>query len=214
MAKKPQPKSKSTLSRRTPASPLPPLRLEWIDPATLDDNPANWRIHPAEQLAALDAVLGDPEIGWAGVLLFNEQTRRLIDGHGRKKHWVEKHPGEPVPVLIGSWSAEAEKKILLTLDPMASMAQANAEQLELLRSATPLGESLAGLSAQLDQMLSAARASLQATAGEQPPPSAGGAAGDVADQFKIVITCRDEAHQTELLDRFDREGLESKALVG
>ena len=35
-----------------------------------------------------------------------------------------------------------------------------------------------------------------------------------ADQYKIIITCRDEAHQTELLDRFEQEKIECKALVG
>jgi hypothetical protein len=35
----------------------------------------------------------------------------------------------------------------------------------------------------------------------------------VPEQFLILITCRDEQHQAELLDRFHREGMECKALL-
>ncbi len=36
----------------------------------------------------------------------------------------------------------------------------------------------------------------------------------LSEQFMIIITCRDERHQVELLGRFQGEGLECKALVG
>src|SRR6516225_2336792 len=93
-----------------------PLRLEYWTPDELSDNPLNWRKHPEKQLTALKDVLAD--VGWAGALLFNERTNRLIDGHARKK--ISKSQ-EKVPVLIGSWSEEQEKKILATLDPLASL---------------------------------------------------------------------------------------------
>jgi hypothetical protein len=35
----------------------------------------------------------------------------------------------------------------------------------------------------------------------------------LAEQFLLLITCRDEAHQVELLRRFQAEGLECKALL-
>src|SRR5260370_23230818 len=78
-----------------------PLRLEWLAAKTLSDNPANWRRHPGKQLTALKDVLA--EVGWAGALLYNERTKRLIDGHARKKVSSGK-----VPVLVGSWSEEQE----------------------------------------------------------------------------------------------------------
>ena len=34
-----------------------PLRLEWLDPAELADNPANWRVHPDAQLRALEDII-------------------------------------------------------------------------------------------------------------------------------------------------------------
>lgn len=65
-----------------------PLRLEWLEPAALPDNPANWRTHPEVQTAALDGVLrqlaemrdAKPGSQWAGALAYNERTGRLVDG--------------------------------------------------------------------------------------------------------------------------------------
>jgi DNA modification methylase len=105
-----------------------PLRLEWRDPEELRENPQNWRRHPRAQVGALREALA--EVGWAGAALYNERTGHLIDGHLRKK--VAKK-NEKIPVLVGSWSEEHEAKILLTLDPLAGMAQADVDRLtELL----------------------------------------------------------------------------------
>lgn len=219
---KPKTKKKSARGKTDPPlagfaqDPNPqPLRLEWIDPATLSDNPANWRMHPQAQLSAVEAVLEDPQIGWAGVLLFNERTGRLIDGHARKETWIKSHPGLPAPVVIGSWSEEAEQKILLTLDPIGAMAQANAKRLEELRGRVVLDDArLAGLRDSLAITLKAALASLSPA--EEPGAGSSGAAGSgsIGDAYKIIVTCKDEMHQTELLDRFDQEGLTCKAQVG
>jgi hypothetical protein len=205
-------------SGRAHAAPSKRLRLEYVDPASLSDNPQNWRSHPESQMAALEALLEDPEIGWAGVILFNERTGRLIDGHARKQKWIEKHPGEDAPVLIGSWSEEAEQKILLTFDPISSMAEANARQLEQLKGAVTLDDDrLAGLRDSLAITLKAAMASISMQANDTPTASSGGSSGGrrggISDTYKIIITCRDEDHQTELLDRFEKEKIEARALV-
>src|SRR5262245_34156906 len=97
------------------AHPGSRLRLEWVVAVSLTANPKNWRRHPETKLAAIKGLIADPEVGWAGALLFNERTGRLIDGHARQK---VVDPKAVVPVLIGSWSEEAEKRILLTLDPI------------------------------------------------------------------------------------------------
>lgn len=106
------------------------LRLVFADPASLDSNPMNWRSHPRMQGETLNAVLN--EVGWAGAALYNESTERMIDGHLRKDEAIKR--GEPIPVLIGSWTEEQERVILATLDPIGALAEANAEILEgLLR---------------------------------------------------------------------------------
>jgi hypothetical protein len=37
---------------------------------------------------------------------------------------------------------------------------------------------------------------------------------DMPEQFLILVTCRDEQQQVELLGRFQREGLPCKAVLG
>jgi hypothetical protein len=109
--------------------PKPPLRLEWIEAGSLAENPSNWRRHPAEQLQSLKDLMQDPEIGWAGACLYNERTKRLIDGHARKS---VVDPRTPIPVLVGSWSEDAERKILATLDPVSGMAKGDVKAYDAL----------------------------------------------------------------------------------
>lgn len=144
-----------------------PLRLEYRKPSELADNPANWRTHPDSQMDALAEVLAD--VGWAGVLLFNERTGRLIDGHARKKLALKSD--EPVPVVIGSWSEEQERLILATHDPLAAMAQADTAALDSLLA----GVSVEG--AAVNAMLDGLRAAHEAA---RPARTEGGG-GDEFD---------------------------------
>lgn len=120
MAKRKAPRK---ASKAQPAA----LRLEWRTAEELADNPANWREHPQSQIVALSELIND--VGWAGALLFNEATGRLIDGHARKK--LTK-PGDKMPVLVGRWTAAQERKILARLDPIGAMAVANRDSLRAL----------------------------------------------------------------------------------
>lgn len=214
-------KTTKKLSRvKRPIKAARPLRLEYVQASTLKGNPRNWRRHPETQLDALRSVLKDPEVGWAGAMLFNERTGRLVDGHGRLKVVP---PKEFVPVLVGSWTDAAEAKILLTLDPLAALAEASAEALSSLRADVGAGlddEAFAGLRAELDQVPK------DATPPDVPAEKQNSAAdgGSLTDQYKLVITCRDESHQAKLLDAIDRadserlgellKGADCKALVG
>lgn len=122
------------------------LRLEYIDVDQLAENPRNWRTHDDAQLDALKGAIS--EVGWSGALLYNERTERLIDGHARKK--ISKGL---VPVLIGDWSEEDEKKILATLDPLGALAEANKDALgkllhDLETDSDALQEMLDGLAAE------------------------------------------------------------------
>lgn len=88
--KKPKPRTKEPM----------PLRLEWRSPAELAEHPKNWRRHPEEQISALTDILA--EVGWAGALLYNERTERIIDGHARRRVALDQG-SEKIPVLVGSW---------------------------------------------------------------------------------------------------------------
>lgn len=135
--------AKKKATNGNPAQSLP-LRLEYRTASELDDNPSNWRSHPEGQRDALAEVIG--EVGWAGACLYNERTGRLIDGHLRKAVSGD----EKIPVLVGSWSEEDEKKILLTLDPLSAMAAADSDLLDtLLNSVSFGGDAVAEMLAEL-----------------------------------------------------------------
>jgi hypothetical protein len=107
----------------------PDLRLVWMDPAELVENPLNWRRHSPEQLSALAGSIA--EVGWAGACLLNSRSNKLIDGHARLKLALDQGAGQ-IPVLVGSWTEEQERLILATLDPIADMATADPGKLAAL----------------------------------------------------------------------------------
>lgn len=100
-----------------------------VAPSELVANPANWRGHPANQRAALSQVLG--EVGWVQNVIVNQRTGRLIDGHLRLELAIERAE-EAMPVVYVDLSEDEERRMLLTLDPLAGMAEANAEALAAL----------------------------------------------------------------------------------
>src|ERR1700687_3985017 len=92
-------------------------------------NPKNWRVHPKTQAAALRGLLA--EVGYADALLARELADgrlQLIDGHLR----AETTPSAMVPVLILDVTEAEAEKILLTLDPLAGMADSDSERLQAL----------------------------------------------------------------------------------
>jgi DNA modification methylase len=92
-------------------------------------NPKNWRRHPKAQVDALRGLLA--EIGYADALLARELPDgrlMLIDGHLR----AETTPDAQVPVLVLDLSEEEGDKLLLTLDPLAAMAEPDAERINAL----------------------------------------------------------------------------------
>lgn len=93
-------------------------------------NPRNWRIHPKSQADALRGLLA--ELGFANALLTRELPDgrlMLIDGHLRKENVP---PDAQVPVLVLDVTGEEADKILLTLDPLATMAEADTERIKAL----------------------------------------------------------------------------------
>lgn len=103
--------------------------LRRVRAADLVPNPRNWRRHPKAQADALCSLL--TEIGYADALLVRElpdDRLMLIDGHLR----AETTPDSLVPVLILDVTDEEANKILLTLDPLAAMAESDAERVKSL----------------------------------------------------------------------------------
>jgi hypothetical protein len=217
----PKTAAKTTRSPRTPSkpatgSPAPSvarggLRLENWPAAKLAEraNPDNWRTHPPAQIKALRAMIG--QVGYAGAVLLNETTGHLIDGHARVS---SAPPDEVLPVLVGRWTLEQERQILVSLDPLAAMAQADAEKLAELTADMDLEGDLAGLAEQLDQM--EAGGDEDSPPGE-PPPNApiagGGGSGSAENAFLVVVECRDEQHQERVRDLLVQAGEQPRLMT-
>ena len=85
-------------------------------------HPENWRTHPTNQRVACAGLLR--ELGYADALLaieLSDGRLQLIDGHLR----AETTPDAVVPVLILDLDEDEARRLLLTLDPLASLAEAN-----------------------------------------------------------------------------------------
>ena len=103
--------------------------LRYVKAAELLPNAKNWRRHPHAQAQALRGLL--EEIGYADVLLARETEDgklTLIDGHLR----AETTPNATVPVVVLDVSEHEADKLLLTLDPLAGMAETDTKRLETL----------------------------------------------------------------------------------
>jgi DNA modification methylase len=104
-------------------------RFDRVPASTLKVNGKNWRRHPKEQRAAWLALRA--EISMADALLVRELPDgrlELIDGHLR----AETSKDELVPVLILDVSEGEADKLLLSLDPLAAMAEADPEKVKEL----------------------------------------------------------------------------------
>ena len=102
--------------------------LRRVKASELLPNPKNWRTHPKAQQDALKGILA--EVGYADALIARETDAglMLIDGHLR----AESTPDSAVPVLILDVTEAEADKILATLDPLAALAETNAQALDAL----------------------------------------------------------------------------------
>lgn len=186
------------------------LEFKWVQAKTLAANPLNWRTHSEAQLKALGAVLGDDDLGWAGALLYNKRTKRLVDGHGRLK--LVK-PTDYVPVLIGDWSEEKEKKILVTLDPIAGMAGVDQEKLKDLLDTVDLDTpELASLGENLNSLVAGLMDDIPGDSGKAEGNGSGSGSGK-SPQYMIIIECKNESHQRKLCQRFIDEKMPHRTIV-
>lgn len=160
----------------------------------------NWRTHPEPQREALRALY--EEVGFARSLLVYELPDgrlQLIDGHLRR----ELAPDMLVDVEVLDVNPEESRKLLLSMDSLAGLAETNAEAVAALRQlAVTDSTALSDLWQSLARGAEETQAALEKTA--QNPPK---------EQFFILIDCCNEAEQVELLGRFQSEGLRCKALI-
>jgi hypothetical protein len=166
----------------------------------------NARRHPLAQRQALEALYA--EVGFARSLLAYELPDgrlKLLDGHLRR----QMHPDELLEVEVLDVNDDEARKLLLSLDPLAGLADYDPTTLDRLRQATTtdsdalvnLWQSVADAAAVVEQTL------------EQTQRAEPRAPAVAAEQFLILVECPDEATQLRLLERFQAEGLSCRALL-
>jgi hypothetical protein len=159
----------------------------------------NFRCHPDNQKHALTALY--EQVGFARSLLAYELPDgrlKLIDGHLRRDF----DPNMEVEVEILDVNDEEARALLLSIDPLAQLA-VNQEQLQtrLMELTLVVGPGLGVLW----EATAAATLDRPAASGGRERP------GVFAHEFYVLIACRDEQHQVELLRRFQAEGLDCQA---
>lgn len=162
----------------------------------LRPHPRNWRTHPKAQQDAMRGVLA--EIGYADALLARELpdgSLQLVDGHLR----AEIAPEALVPVLVLDVDEAEALKLLATLDPLAAMADSDAQMLHALVADVETGNR-------------AVRAMLDRLAADDPV--AGASAQDVIipATFQVVVECDDEIEQRGVFERLSAEGFKCRVL--
>jgi hypothetical protein len=164
-------------------------------------HPNNWRRHPPDQCRALEDSLA--ELGDVRSLLgyrLPDGRIQLIDGHLRR----DLDPERTVTVELVDLSEEEAAKALLTLDPLAALADTDAKAVQTLFTVLRTeSESLRSLWQRLFKPDDSARKALDTNDEPQAPP----------ERFMVLIECADEAEQVALLERFGAEGLRCKAIV-
>jgi hypothetical protein len=159
----------------------------------------NWRRHPPEQRAALLALYD--EVGFARSLLAYELADgrlQLIDGHLRR----DIDPDMLVDVEVLDVTPEEARKLLLSMDSLAGLAESDTAAVAALRQTVDTdAPALADLWRSLAKAEADTNAALDAAAATPP------------EQFLILVECRDEPHQVELLQQLQADGIACKPLI-
>jgi ParB-like chromosome segregation protein Spo0J len=175
-------------------------QLRRVKAADLRPNPRNWRTHPVAQRDALRGLLA--EIGIAGALLARELadgSLELIDGHLRAETLADNE----VPVLVLDVDEREAATLLALFDPLASMAQTQAEALHALLGTIETEND--ALRAVLEQLTNR-----ELTAVKQSLPVE---ASSAVEAYQVLVDCRDENEQRLVFERLSGEGYRCRALT-
>jgi hypothetical protein len=159
----------------------------------------NFRLHPEQQRAALQALF--TEVGFARSLLAYELPDvrlKLLDGHLRR----DLDPNMEVDVEVLDVNEDEALMPLLSIDPLAALAQTQEQLHQRLLELTPV---------ECPELAAAWQAATDACLVE--PAALPAAVMPGPEQYLILVKCRDEQHQVEWLGRLASHGLECRALL-
>lgn len=161
-------------------------------------------------------------------MVFNDRTGQWVSGHQRYERLVTagatecsrtgsegyiEHPktGERFRVRFVDWDAAKQRMAnLVANNPHISgeFTEAALGQLKELEGEAGFGDLALD---DLEKELAAELGVDETTTGDGN--GSGDQSGELKDNWQIVVTCTSEQHQLELLQRFDDEGLQCRALT-
>jgi hypothetical protein len=172
------------------------MNIEHLPIASLSPDPANARRHPQRNLDQIKSSLQR----------FGQQKPIVVDSSnivraGNGTLAAAKALGWKTIAAVRSELPKTElTAYAITDNRSAELAEWDAEILSATLADTEIGD--VGFStAEIDKLLG--RPMEQFTGQELP-----------AEKWLIVVTCKDEADQAEMLERFSDEGIKCKALLG
>lgn len=198
-------------------TPKPKIRMRVVEMRMVPANelipaPLNWHVHSDAQRTVLREMLR--RIGFAGAALVwkdEDDQLHLIDAHLRR----EEMGRQAVPTLVTDFNEAEAREWLATGDAIGQMAGVDVEAYRKLVDGMEVDS---GPVRALLEEVAAGGHPQDIPADAFRDQATGQDDGDGSPQlgtlsYKLVIECRDEDHQAELLQRLEAEGLTVKVLV-
>lgn len=164
-------------------------------------DPSNARLHSDKNIAAIRGSLRS--FGQRKPIVVNRRTGLIEAGNGTWQAALAEGWTHIAAIFVDDDPAAAAG-FSLADNRSAELARWDTQALDALLRTALVGDS--DLQEMLDQL---AQEHGIVPAAEPDPP----ARVSLPPEYKILVECRDEAHQAELLERFSREGLSVKAVI-
>ena len=197
-----------------------PRQLEYMRVDKLPGDPRNPKLHDVDGIKA-----SMQRFGYVEPVILDERTGQLVSGHGRVETLKAAHAAGldrpegveedddgtwAIPVLRG-WASKDDAEAgayIVAANRLTEQGGWDDNALGALLSevsaTTDLGLDGTGYDAdQLDKLLG--------QDGPTADPDTSPQMGQM--EYRVLVACRDETHQAELLARFEEEGLTCQALI-
>jgi len=176
---------------------------EAVEIEKVTGHPRNPNKHGDEQIALLAKII--KASGWRNPICVSNRSGFVIKGHGRLM--AARVLGVThVPVEYQDYATEAEEyQDMIADNRIAELAERDMEIIKDLLEELDTGANDMDLTGYTEAEIERLMTQYHVESGE-------GTEKQINEQWLIVITCRDENHQTEILDRLIKENIECKAL--
>lgn len=190
-----------------------------------------WAGNPRKNADVVAAVAESVKrFGWGAVILAREENGEMVAGHTRfaaaellRAQWpmladdarakwkpdaVRVAETGEVPVRFGSWSEQEAHALALADNKLNELAAWDETKVAGVLAELSFNDAkLTGFD--LGKMVD----SIRGVKRGRKDKGDGTGAQLTGLKYSVVLTCKDEAHQLELIERFDAEGLKCKPLI-